>query len=149
MACNAEVIRNVPLFAVLDDDEAAVLAGQVELKTFRARERIYKLGDPGTHAYVVISGSVMVFTLDDDQQEVIIDEPRACEFFGFASMLDQTPHQTNAIAIEESQCLEISRDDIEVLLSRKPLAGMDLLTALGRQFGFSVFGTLLNRALFS
>src|SRR5258708_10557990 len=105
MACNPEVLRNIPLFALLDDDETAVLAGQVELKTFAARERIYKLGDPGTHAYVVISGNVKVFTLDEDQQEVIIDEPRACEFFGFASMLDQTPHQTNAIAIEESQCL--------------------------------------------
>ena len=134
MECNPEIIRNIPLFALLDDDEAAVLAGQVELKTFAPRGRIYKLGDSGSTAYVVISGKVKVFTLDEDHQEVIIDEPGTGQFFGFASMLEQTPHQTNAMAIEESQCLEISRDDIEVLLSRKPLAGMDLLTALGRQF---------------
>jgi uncharacterized membrane protein len=49
-------------------------------------------------------------------------------------MLEQTPHQTSAIALEESECLEVSRDDIAVLLQRKPLAGMDLLTTLGRQF---------------
>ncbi|HEY2844687.1 MAG TPA: DUF1003 domain-containing protein, partial [Bryobacteraceae bacterium] len=55
-------------------------------------------------------------------------------FFGFASMLEQTPHQTSAIALEESACLEVSRDDIEVLLQKKPHAGMDLLTVLGRQF---------------
>jgi uncharacterized membrane protein len=30
--------------------------------------------------------------------------------------------------------VEVSRDDIAVLLLRKPLAGMDLLTTLGRQF---------------
>jgi uncharacterized membrane protein len=49
-------------------------------------------------------------------------------------MLEQTPHQTSAIALEESTCLEVSRDDIEVLLQKKPHAGMDLLTVLGRQF---------------
>ena len=59
---------------------------------------------------------------------------RKGEFFGFASMLEQTPHQTSAIALEESTCLEVSRDDIEVLLQKKPHAGMDLLTVLGRQY---------------
>ena len=48
-------------------------------------------------------------------------------------MLEQSPHQTNALEIEESACLEVSRDDIQVLLTRKPMAGMDLLTTLGRQ----------------
>ncbi len=134
MACNPQLLRNIPLFALLDDDEAAVLAGQVEHKKFAPRERIYKLGDASPQAYVVISGKVKVFTTDEDHQEVIIEEPAAGEFFGFASMLDQTRHQTNAIAMEETECLEVSRDDIEVLLSRKPMAGMDLLTALGRQF---------------
>jgi len=82
----------------------------------------------------MISGKVRVTTVDEDQQEVIVDEPAEGEFFGFASMLEQTPHQTNAIALEEAACLEVSRDDIAVLLQRKPLAGMDLLTTLGRQF---------------
>jgi len=49
-------------------------------------------------------------------------------------MLEETPHQTNALAIEEPVCLEISRDDIAVLLQRKPMARMDMLTVLGRQF---------------
>ena len=134
MACNPEVLKNVPLFALLDDDETAVLAGQVELKTFAARERIYKRGDPGGQAYVMVSGQVRVTTVDEDHQEVVVDEPGKGEFFGFASMLEQTPHQTSAIALEETVCLEVSRDDIAILLQRKPLAGMDLLTTLGRQF---------------
>ena len=133
MACNPEVLKRVPLFALLDDEEAAVLASQVDLKKFAARERIYKLGDPGSAAYVVISGQVSVFTVDEDQQEVVVDEPGSGEFCGFASMLETTPHQTNALALVESLCLEISRADIEVLLNKKPMAGMDLLTTLGRQ----------------
>jgi uncharacterized membrane protein len=134
MTCNPEMLRSVPLFALLDDDETAVLASQVDLKTFAPRERIYKIGDPSGPAYITVSGRVRVTTVDEDHQDVIVDEPSSGEFFGFASMLDQTPHQTTAIALEETTCLEVSRDDIEVLLTRKPHAGMDLLTTLGRQF---------------
>jgi uncharacterized membrane protein len=134
MACNPEVLKHVPLFALLDEEEGAVLAAQVELKKFAPRQRIYKIGDPSSQAYVMVTGRVRVTTVDEDHQEVVVDEPSHGEFFGFASMLEQTPHQTNALALEESECIEVSRDDIGVLLQRKPMAGMDMLTVLGRQF---------------
>src|SRR6266403_396901 len=101
MSCDPEALRHVPLFALLDEEETAVLAGQVELKRFATRQRIYKMGDPGGQAYVMVSGKVRVTTVDEDHQEVIVDEPAEGEFFGFASMLDRTPHQTNATAVEE------------------------------------------------
>src|SRR5262244_2603883 len=134
MACKVEELKHVPLFALLDDEEAAVLATQVEMKKFVPRQRIYKIGDTDGHAYVMISGKVSVTTVDEDHQEVVVDEPDHGEFFGFASMLDGTPHQTNATAIEETTCFEVDRKDIAVLLERKPMAGMDMLTVLGKQF---------------
>jgi CRP/FNR family transcriptional regulator, cyclic AMP receptor protein len=134
MACNPEVLKHVPLFATLDEEETAVLAAQVRLKTFAPRQRIYKMGDASGQAYVVVCGRVRVSTVDQDHQEVVIDEPSRGEFFGFASMLEQTPHQTEATSIDETECLEITRNDIAVLLQRKPLAGMDMLSVLGRQF---------------
>jgi uncharacterized membrane protein len=134
MPCDPTLLRNVPLFALLDDDELAVLAGQVEHKNFALRQRIYKMGDSAGQAYILISGAVDVTTVDEDQQEVIVDRPAAGEFFGFASMLDQTPHQTSATATENCECIEVDRNDIAVLLQRKPQAGMDLLAVLGRQF---------------
>ena len=134
MACNPEALKHVPLFALLDAEETAVLAGQVELKKFAPRQRIYKTGDTTGQAYVMVTGRVRVTTLDQDHQEVVVDEPAHGEFFGFASMLEQTPHQTTAIALEESECIEVDRHDIAVLLQRKPMAGMDMLTVLGKQF---------------
>jgi CRP/FNR family cyclic AMP-dependent transcriptional regulator len=134
MACSPEVLKHVPLFALLDNEETAVLAGQVEVRTFAPRQRIYKMGDPGGRAYVMVSGRVRLTTVDQDHQEVVVDEPSHGEFFGFASMLEQTPHETEAVAIDETVCLEVDRHDIAVLLERKPLAGMDMLAVLGRQF---------------
>ncbi len=134
MACDPEELKDVPLFALLDDDEREVLAGQVDMKQFAARQRIYKMGDLADRAYVMVSGKVRVTTVDEDNQEVVVDETGHGEFFGFASMLDQTPHQTGAMALEESVCLEVTREDIATLIARKPMAGMDMLAVLGRQF---------------
>ncbi|HET6957799.1 MAG TPA: DUF1003 domain-containing protein [Vicinamibacterales bacterium] len=133
MACEAEILREVPLFALLDDEELAVLAAQVDLTRFTPRQRIYRIGDPGGRAYVLISGRVRVTTIDEDQQDVIVDEPASGDFFGFASMLDQSAHQTNAVAVDEAVCVEVDRDDIETLIQRRPHAAMDMLTVLGRQ----------------
>jgi uncharacterized membrane protein len=134
MACDPETLKHVPLFALLDDDEKAVLAGQVEEKKFSPRQRIFRMGDQPGPAYVVVSGRVRLTIVDEDNQEVVVDEPTHGEFFGFASMLEQTPHQTSAMAVDEVECLEVSREDISILLQRKPMAGMDMLTVLGRQF---------------
>jgi uncharacterized membrane protein len=133
VACDASILREVPFFALLDDEELAVLAAQVDLTKFAARQRIYRMGDPGGRAYVMVSGAVRVTTVDEDQQDVIVDEPASGEFFGFASMLDDSPHQTNAVAVDETVCIEVDRGDIETLIQRRPHAAMDMLSVLGRQ----------------
>ena len=134
MPCNPELLKQVPLFARLDDDEAAVLAAQVDVKQYARNQRIYKMGDPGGRGYVLMSGQVQVVTVDDDHQTVVLDEPAPGEFFGFASMLEQKDHQTEAIALAPTLCIEVDRNDIFVLIQRKPHAGMDMLAVLGHQF---------------
>jgi uncharacterized membrane protein len=49
-------------------------------------------------------------------------------------MLEETIHQSGAIALQETVCIEVDRHDIAILLQRKPMAGMDMLAVLGRQF---------------
>ena len=134
MPCDPEELRHVPLFELLDNDEAAVLAAQVEIRKFAPRQRIFKAGEAGEHGYVVLNGRVRVYSSDEDQQEVVVDEPEHGDFFGFASMLQQTMHQTSAMATEESVCLEIGRDDLTTLLTKRPMAGLDMLTMQARQF---------------
>jgi CRP/FNR family cyclic AMP-dependent transcriptional regulator len=133
MPCDATELRHVPLFSLLDDDELCVLAAQVELRNFAARQRIYKLGEPGDRAYILLSGAVHVTAIDEDQQEVLVQDPVHGEFFGFASMLEQSNHHTTAVATAESTCLEVDRTDIIALVEKKPMAGLDMMTVLARQ----------------
>lgn len=134
MPCKADVLRHIPLFALLDEEELAVLAAQVELRSFAPRQRIYKHGEPGERAYILLSGQVHVTVVDEDQQEVLVAQPAHGEFFGFASMLEGTPHHTSATSLTETQLIEVDRSDIQTLILKKPMAGMDMMTVLARQF---------------
>ena len=134
MACSVDVLKEVPLFSLLDDEELAVLASQVELRKFTPRQRIFKIGDLSERAFIMVSGSVEVTTIDEDNQVVLLDMPSHGDVFGFASMLAQTPHQTEATAVEETECIEVDLHDITVLLRKKPDAGLDLMTVMGKQF---------------
>jgi uncharacterized membrane protein len=134
MPCDPDELRHVPLFELLDDDETLVLAERIEVERFSPRQRIFKAGDPAEHGYVVMSGKAQVTTTDEDQQEVVVDEPTHGELFGFASMLQQLEHQTSAMAMEETACLKVGRDDIVELLRCRPMAGLDMLTVQARQF---------------
>jgi CRP/FNR family cyclic AMP-dependent transcriptional regulator len=98
------------------------------------RQTIYKVGDPGDCAYILLSGRVQLTTIDEDHQEVELTAPAHGDPFGFASMLDQTPHQTTAMALEECSCVEVDRNDIIALIQSQPMAGLDMLTVLARQF---------------
>ena len=133
MPCHTDELRQIPLFSLLDDDELAVLAAQVELRDFAANQRIYKAGEPSGPAYVMLSGAVDVTLIDEDDQELIFSQPRHGDFFGFASMLEGVPHLTTAIATEPSSCIEIDRNDITILLQTKPMAGLDMLTVMSTE----------------
>jgi uncharacterized membrane protein len=134
VACDPDLLKLVPLFSMLDGDERGVLAAQVDVGRFEKLESVYRRGDPGGRGFVMLEGKARVTLVDEDEQEVIVDEPEPGGFFGFASMLDGTPHQTSAVALEAVTCLVIDRDDLRILLHSKPDAGMDMLSVLGSQF---------------
>ncbi|MBW4037958.1 MAG: DUF1003 domain-containing protein [Acidobacteria bacterium] len=133
MPCSLNELRQIPLFSRLDDEELMVLAQQVEVREFAAKQRIYKIGEPDGPAYVMLSGAVMVTLIDEDGQEVVFSEPRHGDFFGFASMLEGIPHLTTAIAMEPTTCIEIDRGDLHVLVKAKPEAGIDMLAVFAAE----------------
>jgi CRP/FNR family cyclic AMP-dependent transcriptional regulator len=134
VTCDPSIFEDVPLFSRLDADERRVLAENVVVRRFPARQKIYRVGDPGGRAFLVVSGKVQVAVVDEDKQEIVVDTPERGDIFGLTSLLDESPHQTTAVALEDTVALEIDRNDISTLLEKKPHAGLDMLTMVGRHF---------------
>jgi CRP/FNR family cyclic AMP-dependent transcriptional regulator len=133
MTYTADELSHVPLFSLLDKDELAILSQQVELREFEPRQRIYKAGEPSASGFVVMSGAVRVTLIDEDGQEVVFSEPGHGDFFGFASMLENSAHGTTAVATEPTTCVVVDREDLVQLVMRKPMSGLDMLTVLARE----------------
>jgi CRP/FNR family cyclic AMP-dependent transcriptional regulator len=49
-------------------------------------------------------------------------------------MLAESAHLTTAVALEDTSVIEVDRNDLTELLRRKPMAGLDMLTMVGKQF---------------
>ena len=130
---NPDIFNDVPLFALLDDEERQVLAQQVSARTFNEGETIFKAGAPGNFAYLVQYGRVNVCITDLADEEILLEIAESGGLLGMSSLLAQANHLTTAVAVQETCAIEIDRTDISNLLTRKPLAGLDIMTMIEKQ----------------
>jgi CRP/FNR family transcriptional regulator, cyclic AMP receptor protein len=125
---NSKIFDDVPFFTLLDEDERRVLAQQVSLRKFRKGDIIFKAGNPGGFAYIIQKGTVHVSIQDVNDETVVLDIADEGGLIGMSSLLAGEAHQTTAVAMENTTAIEIDRNDIAILLNKKPQAGLDMLT---------------------
>jgi uncharacterized membrane protein len=125
--------NDVPIFGLLDAEERKVLADQVSIREFTAGQTVFKAGDPGGLAYLILNGLVHVTIRDANFEDVIVDVAVDGNLVGMSSLMAGENHQTTAIANEDTTAIEIDRNDIIVLLNTKPMAGLDMMTIVEKQ----------------
>lgn len=123
-----EIFNDVPLFSLLDADERLVLAQEVSLREFAPGATIFKAGDQGGYAYLVQQGKIEVTIKTVSNDDVIVDIAEPGDMCGISSLLAEAAHLTTAVAVEATTAIEIDRHDLVILLQKKPLAGLDMLT---------------------
>jgi CRP/FNR family transcriptional regulator, cyclic AMP receptor protein len=132
MPCEAAMLAEVELFEHLNDDDRASLAEAVDLRVLAAGDTLFKAGEPGEALYVVRSGEIELFIKDTAGQRIALAIAGAGEMFGELALLDRGPRTATAIAMSDSELLELDRDDLLLLFQRSPAAALRLLAAMGR-----------------
>jgi CRP/FNR family cyclic AMP-dependent transcriptional regulator len=133
MVTSAALLADIPLFALLDDDERATLANRLDSVSFAKGTVIFRLGEPGDALFVVRSGEVQMAFKNDVGDNVVMETARAGDFFGELSLLDGGPRTASATAVEDVEALVVDRGDLDEFLARHPAAALDLLAATGRR----------------
>src|SRR5271167_3116986 len=104
MATKANVstllLRNVPLFAMLPEDELAVLSTVVGRKSFERGAAIIAAGDVTDSLYVVISGKLKVVIGDKTGREIILTMLGPGEYFGEMVPIADSTRSASIIALE-------------------------------------------------
>lgn len=126
------LIRRVPLFADLTDDEADELWASGTQMEAAPGETVIAEGDPGDSLYIILSGELEV-TKRDAGRNITLATRRSGEFLGEMSLLEQAPRSASVRAVTPSRLLVIGPEAFRRLLARQPEAATTLLrTVVGR-----------------
>jgi CRP-like cAMP-binding protein len=115
------LIRNLSKYVTLTPEEIKVIQSLFVPKKFRKRQYIQQEGDVIRLETFVIKGLTRTYEVDDKGQEHVIHfGPEDWWVGDLYSFLTQTPSTYNIDCLEDTETLQISRDDLELLYERVP-----------------------------
>lgn len=124
-------IKDIEVFAELSASDIEELAPLFEEIETGKKELIFSEGDQPEWFYAVIEGKVKITKLSQEGKEIILELIKAGELFGAIAVLKGFPYPANAVAMEDSLILKISRKNLLIVLDRFPSLMFKLFDSLG------------------
>jgi hypothetical protein len=118
------LLRSLPIFEGLGDGELRKIARLFEQKLFRQGELVFRQGDSGTEAYIVLRGEVDIFLNTLTQPAATLG---AGQIFGELAFLDGSPRTASATTKQATILLVVKRDAFQQLAQREPHLGMVIM----------------------
>jgi CRP/FNR family transcriptional regulator, cyclic AMP receptor protein len=133
MSTNVDLLKEVPLFQLLDDDERAALAESLDQVQIPSGQTVFHANEPGGTLYIIRSGKVEIFVKDDTGNRMVLEIASGGDFFGEISLLDNGPRSASAVVTEDLDSLCLNRAHLEKFINQHPQAAMDMLSVMGRR----------------
>jgi CRP/FNR family cyclic AMP-dependent transcriptional regulator len=127
------VLRAVPLFSGVPDEQLRMLATVVTRKSVSRGSTIMVAGDPTDSLYIILSGRLKVMMSDAEGKEVILSILGPGEFFGEMGLIDDAPRSASVVAIEPCELLSIAKRDFSKCLAENFEMAMAVMRGLVRR----------------
>ncbi len=134
MPADPEMLKSVPFFQTLDDDERSAVAALMHDERIPAATTLFRENDPGGVLYIISRGQVELSVIGEDGKKVVVDVLEPGEFFGEVSLLDGGGRTATAMAREDIEVFRLEREPFLNLLRRRPEVALDVLAAFARRF---------------
>jgi len=142
----AKNLKKIELFKNLSDDELEELDPYLMLESVKKKKEIFNEGDQPEWFYIVSKGKIKITKLSQEGKEIILELISPTDIFGGVAVLRNFPYPANAVAMEDSEILKISRKNLMRLVDRFP----NLMYCIALQLGDrmkSSYDSLKNIAL--
>jgi CRP/FNR family transcriptional regulator len=139
-------LKKIELFKNLSDDELKELDPYLTRESVKKKKEIFTEGDQPEWFYIVSKGKVKITKLSQEGKEIILELISPTDIFGGVAVLRNFPYPANAVAMEDSEILKISRKNLMRLVDRFP----NLMYCIALQLGDrmkSSYDSLKNIAL--
>ncbi len=124
------LLKHIPLFSSLTDQELQRISSKMKIKLFGKNETILHEEDTNEYMYTILSGSVKVIQTTEDGRETIIAMHKTGDFFGEMSLIDGKTMPATVLALEDTQTAIISKKAFNDLMSEQPKVVENLLIIL-------------------
>jgi serine phosphatase RsbU (regulator of sigma subunit) len=125
-------IRRCPLFASLPREELADLLPDPKVAKLGNGEVLFSEGDPGDRFYIVLSGELEVVKAAGTREERILNRLGPGDYLGEVSLLEPGGVRTATVrASADSGLMEMTREDFDSLLQRRPSLAFHIARVLG------------------
>src|SRR5262250_1541853 len=116
-----QFLQRVALFRELEAGELRALAEVAQVVQFPASGLIFREGEAGDCAYVVVQGSVQVFAIDRNGDEVVLAQLKELDHVGEQSLLPGRLERRNASlrACEDTALLRIPKAEFQRVLTQQ------------------------------
>jgi len=117
MAVSKITLRNLPLFAGLDEASLEPIAAAAALRPIERHATVLLTGERTDNVYFVLRGSLKVLVSDDYGREVILSILGPGELFGEMGVIDDHPRSATVIAAQPSELVVISKEAFKRILA--------------------------------
>jgi CRP/FNR family cyclic AMP-dependent transcriptional regulator len=130
MGCDPQLLSGVKLFELLSEEDRAALAAVVDNIHVTAGQTLFEAGHPGESLFVVRSGEIELFIKDNTGQKIVLMNAVEGGLFGELALLDRGARTATAVALSDSELLELDREDLLLLFQRHPDSAVSMLAAV-------------------
>ena len=111
MLSNLDLIRRVPLFSLLTNEQAQGIADSVVKRRFRRGEIVVEHGKKSNALFILLTGRARVLTADSRGREVILAVLQSGDYVGEMSLIDNEPHSATVRAEVQTDMLILGRTE--------------------------------------
>ena len=133
MPAEPRLLKTIPLFTGMDDEEIAALASIMDEERFRAGHVIFNAEQRGGTLYIIQVGQVELSIMDDDHEKLIVEVLESGDFFGELSLLDGGTRSATATAMQRTDTLVLERQEFLDLMLQKPHMAQDVMVSLAKR----------------
>jgi len=109
MLSNLDLIRRVPLFSLLTNEQAQSIADSVVKRRYRRGEIIVEHNRKSNALLILLTGRARVLTSDSRGREVILAVLQPGDYVGEMSLIDNEPHSATVRAEVQTDMLVLGR----------------------------------------
>ncbi len=127
-----EFLKKVELFKELNDEDINYLSQKLNSANYEQNELIFVENNPRKHLYIIYDGEVELFKKTPFGEEKRLTFFGKYDFLAEGSLLDDSPHSTNAKALIKTTVITISRDQFIEIVNKNVDLALKIFSQISR-----------------